>query len=221
MLETYRIRHDLRHHGLGLFQNLANKNNKAIMIVSLDVSCFFACMRDEETNKQTSTIFTYLANVRRIAIGLSLLRVRINAERFQATTTATRVSLGTTIDTSAAATRGSVHHVQGFALVIGNGKGGDTAVAAFLDVAKCLSTRGNGGLLVAAALARACWPSKGTFNRQEFRFGIVLLDRHGKTEEKGASEENVVSHTYTRVIHALVEQYEGLNKQVTTALAPE
>ena len=74
-----------------------------------------------------------------------------------------------------------MHNVESFFLVILDGKGRDTEIAIFLDTTQGLSSRSNGGFLVAAALAASRGETKGTFDRQEFGLGVVFLDGHGES----------------------------------------
>ena len=150
---TYRIRHNFRHHGLWLFQNLGN--------------------------------------IRSITIGGSLLGIRIDSERNLATSLATRITFGTNIDANTSTTRGWMHNVQILLGMILDGKTGDTKVTIFNNFTEHLSTRGNGSFLVTTTLASSGGATTGTFDRQEFGFGIVFLDGHGETvgrNKKGVNE---------------------------------
>ena len=65
--------------------------------------------------------------------------------------------------------------------MVRNGKGRDAKVTVFLDGSNILATRSDGCLLVTTTFAATGRAGKGTFDTQEFRFRVVLLDRHGES----------------------------------------
>ena len=123
-------------------------------------------------------LFHNLSNIRRIAIGLSLLRIGIHTEGLFAASLATRISLSTAIDADATTTRRRMQEVQVLFLAIFNGKGWHTEPAIFFDGSHGLSSRRNGRFLVAAALATTRGTAEWTFDCQELGFRVDFLDRH-------------------------------------------
>jgi hypothetical protein len=123
------------------------------------------------------------------------LRIGINAKgKFATAAAKAGIAFGTGIEATAAEAGGRVDNELGRIRMIAEGKGRDADVAVFLNGTQVRAAALDKGFLPAAAtLAAASGATIGTFDRQEFRFCIDLLDFHDKavsinSEIKSVSE---------------------------------
>jgi hypothetical protein len=136
--------------------------------------------------------FENLAQIGSVTIRGPLLRIGINAKgKAAATATKAEIAFGTGIKATAAAARGRVDNVLRRVRMIAQGKRGDANVAVFLNGAQVRPAALDKGFLPAAAtLAAGDGTTKGTFDRQEFRFRVELLDFHDKAVIRRSSSSS-------------------------------
>jgi hypothetical protein len=133
----------------------------------------------QEFNPQRLWRLDNLANEGSIAVGLTLHGGWKHVKGHLATTlAAARVAFGAAIHATSSTARGWVDNVNAITRCIIHGKSRDAIVVVLLDAAELFTAGREGGHLIAAALATACWTSEGTVDRQELSLRVHFLDLH-------------------------------------------
>jgi len=146
------------------------------------------CVRvGEDLGHQRLGLLHNMTKVRRITVGLSLIR-RVDAERLLATSLSARVAFGAAVDAHAGAAGWLMDLEDGGAALVEQLEGRDAVPAVLLDASERVASGGERGLLVTAALAPTGQAPEGAVHRDDFGVSVELLDLHHVRVHRRAAE---------------------------------